>query len=52
MKVGDKVYTYFFNVKLIAEVVEIKGNKARLRFNYKGKTKYHWRDVDTLKKVG
>lgn len=50
-KVGDKVRTFYFGVVYMAEIVEIRGNRFRLRFtvapdNFRqpdGLVREHWR---------
>jgi hypothetical protein len=52
LKVGDKVYTYYYNIRHIATIVAIKGSRARLRFlNESGWEVEHWRPLRGLKKV-
>jgi hypothetical protein len=53
IKVGDKVYTYYYGIRHIATVIAIRGQMARLRFtNESGWEVEHWRRISTLKKAG
>lgn len=52
LKVGDKVYTWYYGVCHVATVIAIKGKKARLRFrNVSGWEVEHWRPISKLEKV-
>jgi len=45
IKVGDKVYTWYYGVRHVAEVIEIKESKARLRFKWNVE---NWRPISEL----
>jgi hypothetical protein len=53
IRVGDRVFTYYYGIRHIATVVAIKGQRARLQFfNESGWAVEHWRPIKYLKKVG
>jgi len=53
IKVGDKVYTWYYGIRHVATVVVVRGRRARLRFtNESGWEVEHWKPISTLKKVG
>ena len=52
LQVGDKVYTFYYGVRHVATVVEVKGGKARLRFrNESGWEIEHTRNLAGLLRV-
>jgi hypothetical protein len=52
IKVGDKVYTWYYGIRHIGTVVALRGKRARVRFrNESGWEVEHWRNVEFLEKV-
>lgn len=50
--VGEKVYTWYYSVRQVGEVIAVKGQKARVRFkDCEGYTKEHWRHFSRLRKI-
>ena len=52
IKVGDKVYTWYYGIRHVATVIAVKGKRARLRFrNESGWEVEHWKPISSLKRV-